>query len=58
VKFSDKGEHSFQQNQSLFGMQFHDFVDKEKDASSIELASEFGLSLRDVQKLRKQLNRS
>ncbi|WP_110111450.1 RNA polymerase subunit sigma-70 [Bacillus sp. CGMCC 1.16541] len=58
MKFSEKGEYSYQQGNQLFGVNFHDFVEKETEASSIELASEFGLSLRDVQKLRKHLNRS
>ncbi|MBM7701407.1 RNA polymerase subunit sigma-70 [Metabacillus iocasae] len=58
MKFSEKGEHSYRQGNQLFGVNFHDFVEKETEASSVELASEFGLTLRDVQKLRKHLNRS
>ncbi|MED3978488.1 RNA polymerase subunit sigma-70 [Priestia megaterium] len=58
MKFSEKGEQSFQQVNPVFGIHFHDFIDRESEASSLELASEFGLTLRDVQKLRKQLDRS
>ncbi|TYR82812.1 RNA polymerase subunit sigma-70 [Priestia megaterium] len=58
MKFSEKGEQSFQQGNPIFGVHFHDFIDKESESSSIELASEFGLSLRDVKKLRKKLERS
>lgn len=45
-----------QQNQ-LFGVQFHDFIQKEENLSPVELAAEFGLNLKDVRKLKKQLGR-
>jgi hypothetical protein len=45
------------ENQVL-SVDLHDFIQKEQSSNMIELASEFGLSLRDVKKLKKQLERS
>ncbi|WP_425383216.1 RNA polymerase subunit sigma-70 [Rossellomorea oryzaecorticis] len=42
----------------LFGVNFHHFVEREKDAMNVELASEFGLSLREVKLLKKKMERS
>lgn len=42
----------------IFGVDFHDFIQKEQSSNSIELASEFGLSIKDVKKLKKHLERS
>lgn len=58
MRFSEKGNSaSFGENQ-LFGVDFHDFIQKEQSTNTVELASEFGLSLRDVRKLKKQIERS
>lgn len=45
------------ENQVL-SVDLHDFIQKEQSSNMIELASEFGLSLREVKKLKKQLERS
>lgn len=42
----------------LFGVDFHQFLEREKDALNVELASEFGLSLREVKLLKKKMERS
>lgn len=42
----------------LFGVDFHDFIQQEQHATMYELATEFGLTLGDVKKLKKHLNRS
>jgi hypothetical protein len=42
----------------LFGVDFHDFIQKEQHATSFELASEFELTMGDVRKLKKHLERS
>lgn len=42
----------------LFGVDFHDFIQREQQANMYELASEFGLTLGDVKKLKKHLERS
>jgi len=42
----------------ILSVDLHDFIQKEQSSNMVELASEFGLSLRDVKKLKKQLERS
>jgi hypothetical protein len=44
--------------QPLFNMDYHNFVERENQQTSLELASEFGLSLRDVKVLKNKLNRN
>ncbi|MEH7332754.1 hypothetical protein V7161_08965 [Neobacillus drentensis] len=58
MRSSDKGMNIQSMNGRLFGVDFHDFIEKEQHASSIELASEFGLTMSDVRKLKKLLGRS
>lgn len=58
MRFSEKGQLSHQGTNELFGVDFHDFIQKEQNANAVELASEFGLSLGDVRKLKRQLHRS
>lgn len=57
MRHSEKGELSHSNNET-FGVDFNDFIAKEQQTTSFELASEFGLSLRDVKNLKKQLKRS
>ncbi|MBP3951395.1 hypothetical protein [Bacillus suaedae] len=42
----------------LFNMDYHNFLERENQQSNIELASEFGLSLRDVKTLKNKLARN
>ncbi|MFE8703497.1 hypothetical protein ACFYKX_23310 [Cytobacillus sp. FJAT-54145] len=58
MRFSEKGMSAQNGDSQLFGVDFHDFIQKEQNNNMIELASEFGLTLRDVRKLKKQLERS
>lgn len=58
MQHSDKGMTVQQGENKLFGVDFHDFLQKEQSTNMVELASEFGLSLKDVRKLKKQLERS
>lgn len=58
MRFSDKGMSIQQGENQLFGVDFHDFLQKEQSSNMIELASEFGISMRDVRKLKKHLERS
>lgn len=58
MRNSDKGNMSQSANNQIFGVDFHDFILKEQANSMVELASEFGLSVRDVKKLKKKLDRS
>ncbi|AST92697.1 RNA polymerase subunit sigma-70 [Sutcliffiella cohnii] len=56
MKFSEKHNQSINGN-NIFGVSFHNFLEKEKDSTYVELASEFGITVRDVKALKKQINR-
>ncbi|WP_170289633.1 hypothetical protein [Cytobacillus depressus] len=58
MRFGDKGMSVQLGENKLFGVDFHDFIQKEQGSNMVELASEFGLSVRDVRKLKKHLERS
>ncbi|WP_059171247.1 hypothetical protein [Bacillus sp. FJAT-27445] len=58
MRFSDKGMHANAAGKGVFGVDFHDFIEKEQQSGTYELASEFGLTIRDVRKLKKRLERS
>ncbi|WP_200816471.1 hypothetical protein [Salirhabdus sp. Marseille-P4669] len=45
-------------SQDIFHVDFHRFMNASTDQSAIELAQEFGLSLKDVKYLKEKLNRS
>jgi hypothetical protein len=56
MRFSEKAEQANRGN--LFGVNFHNFMENESNHTNMELASEFGISLREVKQLKKQLGRS
>jgi hypothetical protein len=58
LRSSEKGMNIQSMNGRIFGVDFHDFIEKEQHSSTFELASEFGLTLSDVRKLKKHLERS
>ncbi|HZG73579.1 MAG TPA: hypothetical protein VEY51_18730 [Chondromyces sp.] len=58
MRANDKHQISANGENQVFGVDFHHFIQREKEFDSIELASEFGLTLRDVQFLKKKLERS
>jgi hypothetical protein len=58
VRASEKGMNAQSMEGRLFGVDFHDFIQKEQHNNSFELASEFGLNTRDVRKLKKHMERS
>lgn len=58
MRASEKGMNAQAMEGRLFGVDFHDFIQKEQHNNSFELASEFGLNMRDVRKLKKHLERS
>ncbi|MBE3569886.1 MAG: hypothetical protein IMW92_07165 [Bacillales bacterium] len=45
-------------NNPLFGVNFHDWIDREKEENSWELASEFSVSLNEIKQIKKRLERS
>jgi len=58
MRFGDKGLDIQKGENKIFGVDFHDFLQKEQSSNMVELASEFGLSVRDIRKLKKHLERS
>jgi len=42
----------------IMGIDFHDFIQREQNNTLVELASEFGLQVREVKSLKKRLGRS
>ncbi|WP_199478289.1 hypothetical protein [Peribacillus saganii] len=58
MRFSEKGNTIHNGRHDLFGVDFHDFIQKEQSSNMVELASEFGLHVRDVRMLKKRLERS
>ncbi|UQX56874.1 hypothetical protein M5V91_27880 [Cytobacillus pseudoceanisediminis] len=56
MRFGEKGMSAQSGENQLFGVDFHDFIQREQNSNMIELASEFGLSLKDVRKLKKSWN--
>ncbi|MGP7816865.1 hypothetical protein [Niallia sp. 01092] len=57
LRFGEKSSAVNQIDAKLLGVNLHDFMEKESNIT-IELASEFGLSLEAVKKLKKQLERN
>ncbi|EIJ78994.1 hypothetical protein PB1_15589 [Bacillus methanolicus PB1] len=58
MKFSEKAMSASSGENQIFGVDFHDFIQKEQNENMFEFATEFGLSIRDVRKLKKRLERS
>ncbi|MDP4083394.1 MAG: hypothetical protein Q8934_02145 [Bacillota bacterium] len=58
MRSSDKGMKIQSTDSHIFGVNFHEFIEREPHSNLFELASEFGLSMRDVKKLKKHLERS
>jgi hypothetical protein len=58
MRMSNRGFQVNSAENQLFGVDFHDFIQQEGTSTSYELASEFGLTLGDVKKLKKRLERS
>lgn len=58
MRSSEKGMNIQSADSRIFGVDFHDFIEKEQHTTTFELASEFGLTIGDVKKLKKHLERS
>jgi hypothetical protein len=44
-------------NNRLFSVDFHDFLEREAVLNDVEMSTEFGISVWDVQRLRKHIQR-
>ncbi|WP_157405983.1 hypothetical protein [Bacillus manliponensis] len=58
MRMGEKGHSATNGANQLFNVNLHEFAAKENETTSLELASEFGISLKDVRTLKKQLGRS
>ncbi|KQL53437.1 RNA polymerase subunit sigma-70 [Heyndrickxia shackletonii] len=58
MRINDKNQISNAGSSQIFHTDFHHFIEKENQAGSVELASEFGLSLGEVKLLKKKMERS
>ncbi len=58
MRQSRKHSNSSQASKSVFGVQFHDFLEKEPHLTRMEMAEEFGVSLKDVKKLKESMDRA
>jgi hypothetical protein len=58
MRASEKSRMSSDGGNQLFGVNFHNFMEREKNTDSFELASEFGLTLAGVRQLKKKMERS
>jgi len=58
MRLNAKKEKLHSESSDIFGVNLHEFIEKESYSTNYELASEFGLSMRDVKNLKKQLERS
>lgn len=57
MRMNESGRNAANGANQMLHMNFQDFVSKEQNTVSMELASEFGISLQDVKKLKKHFNR-
>jgi hypothetical protein len=57
VRHNEKGNIAQNGAEQLFGVDFHDFTQKEQALTNYELAEEFGVNLGSVKKLKKKLGR-
>ncbi|MCP8967282.1 hypothetical protein [Ectobacillus ponti] len=57
MRMNDRGHFSTDGAKQLFNVSFHDFAEREQNTTTLELASEFGISLQDVKKLKQHLGR-
>ncbi len=58
MRYNRKNETANSGNSQLFGVDFHDFLQRQETSSSMELAREFGLSLKDIRTLKEKMGRS
>ncbi|GGB28535.1 hypothetical protein GCM10011409_02320 [Lentibacillus populi] len=57
MRFSEKHWNTAQ-NKDIFGVNLHRFIELENEATHMEIAQEFGISLGEVKKLKKKITRT
>ncbi|WP_017755920.1 hypothetical protein [Calidifontibacillus oryziterrae] len=58
MRYSSKSEITNNPTNQLFGVDFHDFIQKEQTSSNMELAQEFGVDLRTIKNMKRKLERN
>ncbi|MCH1627664.1 hypothetical protein [Fredinandcohnia quinoae] len=58
MRYSEKSNHAQRGSNQMFGVDFHDFIEREQNSTYVELASEFGISVKEVRQMKKKLERS
>ena len=56
MKFSEKGQTSMKGDNQVFGIDFHDFIQKQQSNDLMELAEEFGTNIRTIKKMKRNLH--
>ncbi|WP_169791901.1 hypothetical protein [Brevibacillus choshinensis] len=54
MRQSEKETFATDINRKMFSVDFHDFLEKESTLNDVEMSSEFNISVRDVQHLRRK----
>jgi hypothetical protein len=57
MRHNEKAKIAQNGGEQLFGVDFHDFIQKEQALSNYELAEEFSIDLGSIKKLKKKLGR-
>ncbi|WP_165786660.1 hypothetical protein [Heyndrickxia camelliae] len=58
MRINDKNQMINAGSSQIFHTDFHHFIERENQTHSMELASEFGLSLGEIKLLKKKMERS
>ncbi len=58
MKRNEKNSVTHDGSSQLFGVDFHDFIQREQTNNMVELASDFGISVNDVKQLKRRIERS
>jgi hypothetical protein len=58
MRHGEKGMSALSGENQLFGIDFHDHIQKEQSTPMVELARDFGLTAQEAKKLKKQLERN
>jgi hypothetical protein len=58
MRANEKHIMSVNGDNQLFGMNFQHTIDREKEADSLDLPSEFSVSLNEMKRIKKRLERS
>nr|WP_295969642.1 hypothetical protein [uncultured Bacillus sp.] len=58
MRLGNKGMSVYAGENQLFGIDVHDGIQKDQNASLMEFATEYGMNTSDVRKLKKHLERN